>query len=262
MPLLDRLESRLGRFAIPGLLQFIAILQVVVLVIFIFLPESARTAYQDLLKLDAAALLRGEVWRLFTYIFIPTTLNPLFAVIGAMFLMWLGKGLDEAWGHFRVNLYVIGGLIPQAIAGLLWGGGMNGMWLYSTALFAMATIYPNEEILLFFILPIKLKWVAWISAGFLGLTILSSAWGLPVVLLAHLNYLIAFGPGFIRGRLHMARVSQRRQRFEGAAIPENTWFHRCHVCGTTDVDDPTLEFRVTDSGDEICSKCRAKAAVG
>ncbi|HYF35198.1 MAG TPA: hypothetical protein VD994_07930 [Prosthecobacter sp.] len=262
MPVIDRLESRFGRFAIPGLLQFIAVLQVVALVMFIFLPADAREAYLNTLKLDGAAILRGEVWRLFTYIFVPRSLSPVFGALAAIFLMWIGRALDEAWGHFRVNLYVLGGLIPQALAGLLWeGGAVNGWWLYTTTLFAMACIYPNEEILLMFILPVKVKWIAWLAAAYVVLTVVGTPVAMLAAVLAHLNFLIAFGPGFAKGRLHMAKVTQRRQRFETAQAPENTYFHKCHVCGKTDVDDPALDFRVTEEGDEICSKCRGLMSV-
>ncbi|MDZ4287076.1 MAG: hypothetical protein U0984_03915 [Prosthecobacter sp.] len=255
MPLLDRFESRFGRFALPGLLQSIAVLQLLTFVLFLFLPPEAKGSYQGFLRLDGDALMRGEVWRFFTYIFIPVSMNPFFAAMGAMFLMWIGRGLDEAWGPFRVNLYVLGGLIPQAIAGLLGGNEVNGMWLYYSTLFAMACIYPNEEILLFFILPVKLKWIAWLGVASLVLMVLNEPSAIVVVLLAQLNFLIAFGPGFLKGRVQIAKVTQRRQKYEQDQATNGPFF-RCTICGKSDVDDPTLDFRVTEEGNEICSECR------
>jgi len=108
MPLIDRLEARLGRFAIPGLLQAIAILQLFTLLIFMFLSVEARKPYEDFLLLKPDLIVQGQLWRLFTYVFIPNS-SLFFAVIGAMFMMWLGRGLDEAWGAFRVNLPGFGG---------------------------------------------------------------------------------------------------------------------------------------------------------
>jgi hypothetical protein len=261
MPILDRLETRFGRFAIPGLIQAIAALQLLTLILALFLPPESQAAYLDFLKLDAKRLFEGEVWRLVTYIFIPGTLRPLYGALAAWFLMWLGRGLDEAWGAFRVNAYVLGGMIPQAAATLLMNGEFGTLWITSTVLFAAAMIYPNEEILLFFILPVKLKWLAWFDAALLAFMMFGSPMLIPIMVLGHLNFLIAFGPAFLKGRVHMAKVSQRRRKYEEASLPEDTYFHRCHVCGKTDVDDPSLDFRVTDAGEEICSKCRQLRAI-
>ncbi|MBB5037780.1 hypothetical protein [Prosthecobacter dejongeii] len=255
MPLIDSLESRLGRFAIPGIIQAIAALQLFTLIISIFIGDESRPAYEQFLLLKPDLILQGQVWRLFTYIFIPSQ-QPLFAVIGALFMMWLGRGLDEAWGPFRVNLYVIGGMISLATGALIFGYEANAMWFYFAALFAFATFFPNEEILLFFILPVKIKWIAIFAAATLGLNAVGSPALLIPIFFALLNYAVAFGPGFIKGRLHSAKVASRRNEFAQAANSGAAFFHQCKVCGKTEVDDPALNFRVTDAGDEICSTCR------
>lgn len=254
MPLIDRLESRLGRFAIPGLIQAIAILQLFTLLIFMFLSIEARQPYQDFLMLKPELVMQGQVWRLFTYVFIPS--SSLFtAVIGAMFMMWLGRGLEEAWGAFRVNLYVFGGMLSLAIGALIFGYPASAMWLYLTALFAFASIYPNEEILLFFILPVKIKWIALFTAALLALSVISTPVLFFPTAFALLNFAITFGPGFIKGRIHSTRVASRRAQFEQAAAGAG-FFHQCKVCGKTEVDNSALDFRVNSDGDEICSECR------
>ncbi len=255
MPLLDKLESRLGRFAIPGLLQGIAILQLFTLLIFMFLSVEARDPYEQFLMLKPEGVLRGELWRLFTYAFIPS--SSLFAaIVGAMFMMWLGKGLEEAWGAFRVNLYVLGGMLSLALGSVFFGYEANAMWLYLMALFAFATLFPNEEILLFFILPVKIKWVAIFTAAMLGLSVISTPLLIVPIAFALLNYFITFGPSFVKGQLHAVKVSNRRAAYEQASRSDAAFFHQCKVCGKTEVDDPTLDFRVNDNGDEICSACR------
>ncbi|MEN3943196.1 hypothetical protein WJU23_17995 [Prosthecobacter sp. SYSU 5D2] len=254
MPLIDRLESKLGRFAIPGILQAIAILQLFTLLIFMFLDVNAREPYEEFLRMRPDLVLQGQVWRLFTYIFIPSS-TMLFAVIGALFMMWLGRGLDEAWGAFRVNLYVIGGMISLAIGAVFFGYEPTAMWLYLTALFAFASIYPNEEILLFFILPVKIKWVAIFTAVMLGLSVLLNPMALIPMFFALLNYAVTFGPDFVKGQLQAAKTGNRKARFAEATAGA-AFFHQCKVCGKTEVDDRTLNFRVTDDGDEICSSCR------
>lgn len=261
MPLIDKLEAKLGRFAIHGLVQIIAILQLLTLVLFLFISADARDAYFDFLTLRPDRVLHGEVWRLFTYIFIPRSTSIIFAVIGAMFLMWLGRGLEQAWGAFRVNLYVLGGMLALAIGALIFGYDANAMWLLQTLLFAFACIYPNEEILLFLILPVKIKWIAWLGAATSVLIVLAyPSAGIPL-LFSHLNFLIVFVPDFFRQRVRLAKVADHRSRFEAAQPAPGVSFHRCTVCRKTELDDPSLEFRVTDAGEEICSKCRAAGAV-
>jgi len=253
--LIDKLDQKLGRFAIPGLIQAIAVLQLVTLGLFAFIAPEARVAFERLLIMNPDEVMQGEVWRMITYVFIPRG-SLLWAIVGAMFLMWLGKGLDEAWGAFRVNLYVFGGMLSLAIGSLIFGFVPDQWWLYLTTLFAFASIYPNEEMMLYFIIPLKMKWLAALSAGFVAVAILKQPVYLIPAFFALLNYFIAFGPGFLKGRFAAVKVAQRRERYESASLDPADSFHRCSVCGKTEQDDRTLDFRVTDNGDEICSECR------
>ena len=258
MDFVSRLESRLGRFAIPGLVQLLAGLQLLTLVLIYLSNDEGREAFIRFLELDPERFLRGEVWRAFSHIFLLRAFSPLWALIGAMFLMWLGRGLDEAWGAFRVNLYVIGGLIALTAGALLFGYSGGGLWLFQTLLFAFAVFYPNEEIMLFFVIPIKVKWLAILGAATLAFAVLGSPALFWQALFANLNFLVAFGPAFLKHSAQRAKVMERRNRFESAQAPANSFFHQCRVCKKTELDDATLEFRVTDDGEEICQLCRAK----
>jgi hypothetical protein len=254
MTFLDKLESRFGRFAIPALLKFVAGLQLLTFCIFVMQSEEARVAYFDFLRLDSARVFQGQIWRLITYIFVPSSLNFLFALIGAMFMSWLGKGLEAAWGAFRLNVYFIGGMISVALGSLLFGFDESSLYLFHGLLFAFAMIYPNEEILMFFILPMKIKWIAWMDVAMLVLMVMSSPASIIPITFALANFLVTFGPGLVRDRIHFAKVAQRRSTFTEAA--EAAFFHQCTVCKKTEVDDPKLDFRVNEAGDEICSACR------
>lgn len=268
MPLISRLESKLGRFAIPGLVQIIALFQMLVVIMMMFMVKGGPAAYEAFLELDPARVMQGEVWRLVSHVFIPRNLSPIWAVFSTLIMMWIGRTLDEAWGAFRVNLYVFGWVFAVTTASLLfhWNGSFGfaglptSLFLYQTLLFAFATLFPNEEISLYFVLPIKMKWVALISAGLTAFMVLGNLALLVPVLIAHLNYLVAFGPGFVSERARQARVMARRGRFESAQLPQGAFFHQCSVCKKTDIDNPQLDFRVLDSGEEICSECRAKRA--
>lgn len=258
MRLLDKLESRFGHLAIPGLLKYVAGLQLLTFAIFVMQSEQARVAYFEFLKLDSARVFQGEIWRLFTYIFVPNSLDLLFALLGAMFLSWLGRGLEEAWGSFRLNLYFLGGILSVALGSVFLGFDESSFYLFHGLLFAFAMIYPNEEILMFFILPVKIKWIAWMDVAFLVLTVMRSPLAIIPITFALANFLVVFAPGLVRDRIHSVKVSQRRSAFVEAS--EVGFFHQCSRCQKTEIDDPKLEFRVNDQGEEICSVCRAKNA--
>lgn len=259
MPLLDKLESRFGRFAIPGLVQFVAGLKLLTFGIFVMQSPEARAHYLDFLALDGTRILSGQVWRLVTYLFIPGNLNVLFAILSAMMLMWLGRGLEQAWGAFRLNLYFIGGMIAITACSLIFNLDESGIWLFQSLLLAFAMTYPNEEIRLYFFLPVKMKWIAWAAAALTLLSILQvPATGIPIFF-GHLNFLIVFGPDFVRDRLHMAKVMKKRTQFKEASPTAAPFFHQCSVCQKTEVDDPELYFRINEAGDEICSNCRKTA---
>ncbi|MBN8418084.1 MAG: hypothetical protein J0L73_04135 [Verrucomicrobia bacterium] len=262
MPLIPQLESKFGRFAIPGLVQIIASFQLLVLFMVMVMSPEGAAAYLQFLELNPHRVMHGEVWRLFTHVFIPGNFSLIWALIGAMFMMWIGRGLESAWGAFRVNLYVIGWMVAVTVGALVFHWPASGMFLFQTLLFAFASLFPNEEIYIYFILPIKMKWVAALTAGMTAFMVMGNPALLFPVLLAHLNFFVAFGPGFVSERARMAQVASRRSRFDSAKLPEGIFFHQCSVCKKTELDDSHLEFRVLDSGDEICSECRAKRAGG
>jgi hypothetical protein len=153
-------------------------------------------------------------------------------------------------------------MVAVTAGNLLFGWPAEALFLYQSLFFAFATFYPNEEIMVYFILPVKIKWLALIAAGMTLLGVVQQPVLLLPVLCGHLNYLVAFLPGLISERLHAAKVTDRRARFQEAAPASGSFFHQCSVCKKTEIDNPQLDFRVLDSGDEICSDCRsAKKAV-
>ena len=229
MDLVSRLEARLGRFAIPGLVQILAYLQMVTLLLLIVSSPEAREAFIGFLELDPDRLLHGEVWRVVSHVFLPRTFHLFWAIIGALFLMWIGRRLDEAWGAFRVNLYVIGGIVSLTVGALVFGYVGGGLLLFQSLLFAFAMFYPNDEIMLFFVIPIKVKWLAWIGAALLAFAVLEKPGMFWQVLCANLNYLAAFGPAILKNSANRMKVMERRSRFEGAQLPGDTFLHQCAV---------------------------------
>ncbi len=258
MPIISTLESKFGRFAIPGLVQIIALFQVMVLLMVLVMSKEGAAAYLMFLELNPERIMRGEVWRLITHVLVPGNFSLVWALIGALFMMWIGRGLEEVWGAFRVNLYIYGWMFAVTVGALVFHWAAPGLFLFQTLLFAFATIYPDEEIYIYFILPLKMKWVAFISAGMTAFLVMREPAMLFPVLVGHLNFLIVFSPSFLSERARMAQVAARRGRFESAQLPQDTFFHQCSACKRTEIDNPQLDFRVLDSGDEICGECRAK----
>ena len=268
MQFIDRLESKFGRFAIPGLIKIIATFQLTVLGMLILLPTDSANAYIDLLRFDRNLVLSGQVWRMVTDVLVLDvffTMKSVFGMvfwgfIGARIMMFFASGLEQEWGIFRTNLYVLGWFLVSWVFGFGLGAGLGGMLLASSILFAFASLFPNQELMLFFVLPVKMKWIAWLAAGMMMFQVMDSPLLLIVFVPGHLNYLFAFVPYYLREFKHSSKVADRRARFAAGSAAAAAFFHQCSVCKKTEIDNPQLDFRVLDSGDEICDVCRAKRA--
>lgn len=248
MSWLDKLERHLGFLAIPGLTRIL-----VAFAALVFGLAWLAPGFTSVLELDPEAIRHGQVWRLFTYIFIPQTLSPLWTLFALWFLWWIGEGLERAWGPFRLTLYFAVGMIGTTVAAFFFGNNFSNSMLIASLFFAFARFYPDEVIYILFILPVRIKWVAWVSAAFLlfGFFANSNAYRVSLVV-ALANYLIFFGPEMIYQARHRQEVSTRRRRFERQSRSEAEPLHKCAVCGATELTDPNLDFRVARDGEEYC----------
>ncbi len=255
MSFLDKLERRIGFIAVPGLLRYIAMLTAMVFVIY-----KLDRSYLGLIDLDPGAVMRGQVWRLVTYIFVPQLggLLPFADWINVAFyvllLWWMGNGLEEVWGAFRLSLFYYVGMIGTTIAAFLFGASFSNIMLTSTLFFAFAHFFPDTVIYFAYILPLKVKWIAWISAAFLLLQFFGGPISYKAAFIAAMsNYLLFFGPEIYRSARHRRDVSERRRRFESSSREaQNEPLHKCAVCGATELSDANLEFRVARDGEEYC----------
>ncbi|HEY0722994.1 MAG TPA: rhomboid family intramembrane serine protease [Pyrinomonadaceae bacterium] len=248
MSFLDRLEKRFGFIAIPGLIRAIVTLNGLVFVLVLL-----NKGFDSYLALNIERVRAGEVWRLVTYIFVPQISYPLLVFIALWFLWFIGDGLERAWGPFRLTLYFLVGMIGTTVAAVLTNAQFSSQMLFTTLFFAFAHFYPDEVIYIFFILPLKVKWIAWAYAGFLVLGFVTQSNSYRLALIAALsNYLIFFGPGVVRDLRQRKDVAVRRHRFETQSRSEEEPLHRCATCGATEISDPNLEFRVARDGEEYC----------
>ncbi len=257
MSLINNLENKFGRHAIPGLVNIIAGFQVAVWILSKFQPD-----FLEWLTLNKAMILGGQVWRLVTFVFLPGQSNPVWMLVAVMLLLTVGRVLEETWGAFRVNLYILGGIVFAAVGVLLQQtpdvGAMHSIWFGMSIFFAFACVVPNYEILLFFILPLKVKYIAMLGGAMLLLDFIGSpALRLPMIF-SFLNFFIACGPGLWHDFTQRTKVAARRSRFDSAQSPNDSFFHKCATCSKTEIDDTTLEFRVTADGEEYCSVCKPK----
>ena len=257
MALLDKLERRLGFLAIPGLIRIVIGFNVLVFVLVWLNPD-----FRFVLNLDPARIRHGEVWRLITYIFLPQTFSPFFLLMALWFLWFIGEGLEQAWGPFRVTLYFFVGMIGTTVAAFFFGSDFSNVMLFASLFFAFARFYPDQVIYILFILPAKIKWIAWAWALILLFGFVRNTNSYRAALLAAFaNYFIFFGPEFFRAARHRQEVSSRRQRFEGDSKRETESLHKCAACGATELTDPNLDFRVARDGEEYCVPHLPPAAV-
>jgi hypothetical protein len=259
---LARLETKFGHLAIHGLLRYVAALSSLC---FVFAMINPR--YIGFLVLDRDRLMAGEVWRLFTYLFIPS-IGGLFPdwlgmAMYVWFLFWMGDGLEQAWGAFRLNVYFLLGMIGTTIGVLIAGSSPGGGIFYMTIFLAFARFYPDTVIRLFFVLPVKVKWLAWLDGALLLMNFIGGDMAIRLAIVAGLlNYLLFFGRDiFNDAKLHR-EVVQRRARFEREIRTgtEET-MHCCKICGRTELTTPELEFRVSDDGEEYCAEHLPKKVV-
>ena len=268
---IHKLERKFGKYAISNLMFYVIILYGVGFL----LDLMSSDFYAAYLALDIEAVLRGQVWRLITFIIQPPSTSLLFVVFTLYLYYIIGAELERAWGAFRFNLYFFTGVLFHIVAAALvyfmWGVSlpMGTYYLNMSLFFAYAALYPEQRFYLFFIIPIKVKWLAWIDAAFFGYTILQAflpqyggaggyvgliyrGWAVEAVV-SLLNFLL-FYTSFRKPSRRSVQEIKRRQAYQRqlheARQQQNSYGprHRCSVCGRTDLDDPTLEFR-------YCSKC-------
>ena len=259
---LDKLERKFSRYAIPNLMTYIIILYVAGFVLNLINP----TFYSQFLSLDAGKILQGQIWRIVTFIIQPPSDSLIFIAFALYLYYMIGKQLEAAWGAFRFNLYFFSGMLfivlGAILAYLLTGAvlPMDTWYLNLSLFFAFAALYPDIQLLLFFVIPIKIKWLAYLDVALLAYSmitsILSGNWAGCVVILCSLANVLVFFLMTRKGKHNSFRQNRRRKEFKKAVSrgeaeyrnPNGITKHKCAICGRTEKDDPNLEFR-------FCSRC-------
>lgn len=266
MNFLNKMERKIGKYAIPNLMIYLIAAYCIGFVIYTVNPN-----FMLMLTLSPYHILHGQVWRLITWILMPTDTRVFSLLIMALLYYQLGSALERSWGTFRFNVYIFGGMLFTVIgAFILYGiyaaagtGSLETISLFSSLTFttnyinltiflAFAVMYPEMQILLFFIIPVKMKWMAVVYAVLIAINLILTSWGGRIaIIMSILNFLIFFLSTRNYRRvspkeMHRKQVfkAQMREPRRGSMVTK----HKCAVCGRTELDDPNLEFR-------FCSKC-------
>lgn len=166
------------------------------------------------LMFDRAAILGGQIWRIFTFLFLPPDASLLFIVLSLYLYYMIGTALENQWGAFGFTMYYLLGAVGAILSGIITGYATNE-YLNLSLFFAFAMLNPNFELLLFFFIPVKMKWLAVIDAiGFVLLFIVESWSGRLALVMAVINVFIFFTPNFIDFIKSLWRRWKWRQNFK------------------------------------------------
>ncbi len=267
MNLINKLNRKFGKYAIHNLMLYIVILYA----LGFFLQTIEPMFYYEFLALDVEKVLHGQIWRLVTFIILPPGDNILFLAIALYMYYAIGTALENAWGAFRFNLYYFSGILFNILAiviiYLITGDSVNiGITYLNNSLFlAFAALFPNVQFLLFYIIPIKVKYLG-ILYGAVTLNSIYTSFRAGeyyksiAIIVCMLNFLIFFfstrnyrkiSPGEFKRKAEFKRKVKSAKNtgnvvdFHGRKTITR---HKCAVCGRTELDDENLEFR-------FCSKC-------
>ena len=265
------LRRRFNRFCfknrdkgLPNLMMYISIGCGILNLMSLIDPSNALFR---LFYFDRSLILQGQLWRLITYPLCYSSGNLLLTAITLLCYYSIGRAIENIWGTFRFNLFYLTGVVMMDVYCMVFGGSASAYYLNMSLFLSYATLYPDSQFLLFFIIPVK----AWIFAL---LDLIIVAMGLfgnpfpynlfPVIALA--NYFLFFGKDVanvipLSWRIN-AKRSARKVTTRGKTIPFHSagsyqatharpqapYTHKCTVCSRTDVSDPQLEFR-------YCSRC-------
>lgn len=242
MGLLDRLERKLRRYAIPNVTLYLILGQVL-----FFVFEMSGRFVLDRVVLIPALVLAGEWWRLITFLFIPPVTSPIFILFAWYLFYLMGSALEGHWGAFRYNVFLlVGYVITVAVSFLMPFYPVTNLFIGGSVFLAFAFLYPDFQLYIFFILPVKIKWLAlltWIGYGY---ELLVGPGSTRLVVLASIsNFLIFFGKDISwRMKTGKRRMAEQARQFSG----KREAFHTCATCGKTDISHPQMEFR-------YCSDC-------
>lgn len=270
MRFFDRFCTRFPRFGVPHLIRLI-VFGTGLVYIATHVANTPQLAMS--LFFDSHAVMAGQVWRLFSFLIVPTQSNPIWFAVSLYVTYIFGTSLERAWGQAKFTLYILSNIIVLAGAGMVvhfaaplfshsTGLFVSGYFLQSFLLFAFIALASDSTINLNFILPIRAGIVGILMGGAL---IYDLFFGPIFPLVFPLNFLpfvllipfLLFCGGALFGRSGTIRPTSgtkaainfhRAKKKVEQKQQERAYTRKCEVCGKTDTDYPDMEFR-------YCSRC-------
>jgi len=258
------------RFAIPRLMMYVVGLTALVYIIDVM---DTTGLFVQMLEFYPALILRGEVWRLITWVFIPLSRglnNVIWFALSLYFYFWVGGTLERAWGSGKLTVFYLSGVAFGIVYSMLIFaiGKISGLMLFLIPIspspvylnlsmfFAFATLFPETRLMLMFFIPVKVKWLAWVNAAYYVIMMIQYLINglyfhalVPVIFV--LNYILICGipvPTKASIRRRKNAVNFTNTVHTTRRHIEDTYRHKCTVCGKTDATNPELDFR-------YCSRC-------
>ncbi len=266
--LLNKMERKFGRYAISNLSLYIIIAYVIGYILTI-------TGSVEFISLNPYKILHGHIWRLITWVIVPPSALNIFTIIMLMFYYSIGTALERSWGTFRYNVYIFSGILfsiigafllyavytlrgnPGEVVGMFIANAFSTYYINLSIFLAFAVMYPNMQVMLYFIIPVKIKWLAYLDAAVLLISFFTGNMVIKVSIIACLlNFLLFFFEAFDLKRYSPKEVNRRAEFKKRTERPEMVYKtmdgkitkHKCAICGRTELDGDNLEFR-------FCSKC-------
>lgn len=261
MQFFNKLERKFGRYAVQGLMKYVIACYIIGYIIEYTVPN-----FLSYLTLEPYLIFHeAQIWRLVSWVLIPPSRsNPIFVIIMLVLYYQLGNALEQTWGAFRFNLYIFGGVIFTIIGALLLyvivgvntpvmlGGSFSTYYINMTIFLAFAVCYPDMRIMLYFIIPIKMKWMAIVYGVLIAFEFVTcGSWSGRVAIFASiLNFIIFFLMTRNLKRISPKEIKRKQNYKRQVHQPRGngTSIHKCAICGRTELDNPNLQFR-------YCSKC-------
>ncbi len=243
MSLLDKLEKHVRPYAVPNLSLLIVASQAIAWVLI-----KGKGLSPDILPLVPRLVLGGELWRVLTFVIMPPLGSPVGTFFAWYIFYMMGTALEHHWGSARYNLFLLIGYVATVAVSFLTPDYQASTAFLGTSVFlAFAFVAPNFELYIFFLLPVKMKWLALITWIGYGMALAKGPNSVRLLVLASvLNYLLFFGKDIVR----RAQSGQKRMAVQAKQVAKSRQaFHTCAVCGATDQSHPQMEFR-------YCTECK------
>lgn len=211
---LRKLEYKFGRYAISNLMAVIVGTMALVYVLDYMFIARIGTMFSGYLAFDRALILSGEIWRVFTFALLPPSSSLVFIIFSLYFYWMIGSTLENEWGSFRFDLFYLCGIVGTVVGGFICGYATN-FYLNMSLFFAFALLYPEFELRLFFVIPIKIKYLAFADLLLYIYSILVLPWSYKAAAIVSLcNVALFFREDIVSEIKRLRRNHEMKKRFK------------------------------------------------